>query len=84
MRKDFQYTFTCIFNKLHLLPYCWVDVGIKAVFHKPPHNAGFTHTCILKENETGESEKVYLLEDTENDLVPRAEDFRKIILNFRS
>lgn len=50
--KDFQYTFSYIFDRVNLLPYCWVDVRIKAVFHEPPYDARFTYTCILKEKET--------------------------------
>lgn len=43
-----------MFNKLNLLPYGWIDVRIKTVFHEPPHDTRFTYTCILKKNEMGE------------------------------
>ena len=45
----------------NLLPYSWVDVRVKTVFHEPPHNTWFTHTCILKENEV--VSEVYLPAD---------------------
>lgn len=42
------YSIIYLYNLASFLPYCWVDVGIKAIFYKSPHNTRFAHTSVLK------------------------------------